>query len=461
MSEPAQPRKSTTDWQALDAAHQLHPFSDHNLLAQRGARIITRGEGVYLWDSDGHKILDGLAGICNVALGYGREELVQAAAHQMRELAFYNHHFGMVTTPSIELAGKLAELTPAGLNHVFFASSGSEALDTVVRLARHYWNLKGQPERTVLIGRELAYHGSTLASISLGGMSHMQDLPGLPLPDFEHVASPYWFADGGDMTPDEFGLAAARSLEEKILEVGADRVAAFVAEPVQGAGGGRIPPDTYWPEIKRICHEYGILFVVDEVLCGFGRTGNWFGCQTYDLQPDLMTFAKSVTSGYVPLSGVMIGDRVAAALFESGGAFYHGFTNSGHPVACAVALENIRIMEDERVVERVREDTGPYLADKMGALSDHPLVGEVRSVGFFGAIELVSDKVTRQRFDQSLKVGETYNNHCIDLGLTMREVGDTILFAPPLIMTHEQIDEMADIAARALDVTAAEFGVAS
>ena len=460
MAEPAQTTRSTTDWQALDAAHQLHPFSDHNVLAQRGARIITRGEGVYLWDSDGHKILDGLAGICNVAIGYGREELVQAAARQMRELAFYNHHFGMVTTPSIELVEKLAELTPRGLNHVFFASSGSEALDTVARLARHYWNLKGEPDRKVLIGRDLAYHGSTMASISLGGMPHMHGQADLPLPGFEHVASPYWFADGGDLKEDEFGVAAARTLETKILEVGAERVAAFVAEPVQGAGGGRIPPDTYWPEIKRICREYGILLAVDEVLCGFGRTGNWFGCQTYDLQPDMMTFAKSVTSGYVPLSGVMIGERVADALFESGGAFYHGFTNSGHPVACAVALENIRIMEDEKLVERVREDIGPYLAKKMGALADHPLVAEVRSVGLIGAIELVSDKSTRERFDQNLKVGESYNDHCIELGLAMREIGDTILFAPPLVITREQIDEMADIATRALDITAKEFGVA-
>ena len=459
MSEPAHMTRSTTDWQALDAAHQLHPFSDHNVLAQRGARIITRGEGIYLWDSEGNKILDGLAGICNVALGYGREELVEAAARQMRELAFYNHHFGMVTTPSIELAEKLAELTPDGLNHVFFASSGSEALDTVVRLSRHYWNLKGEPDRKVMIGRDLAYHGSTMASISLGGMPHMQDQDDLPLPYFEHVASPYWFADGGDLSPEEYGGVAARSLEDKINEVGADRVAAFVAEPVQGAGGGRIPPSTYWPEIKRICRDAGILFVVDEVLCGFGRTGNWFGCQTYDLQPDMMTFAKSITSGYVPLLGVMLGERVSSALFEAGGAFYHGFTNSGHPVACAVALENIRIMEEEKLVERVRDDTGPYLAKKMGALTDHPLVGEVRSVGFFGAIELVSNKQTRERFDQTLKVGEAYNDHCIELGMTMREIGDTILFAPPLITTHEQIDEMADIAARALDITAAELNL--
>ncbi len=460
MSEPAHASRSTTDWQALDAAHQLHPFSDHNVLAQRGARIIVRGEGIYLWDSEGNKFLDGLAGIGNVALGYGREELIEAAASQMRELAFYNHHFGMVTTPSIELAEKLAELTPNGLNHVFFASSGSEALDTVVRLARHYWQLKGEPERKILIGRDLAYHGSTMASISLGGMPHMQDQEDLPLPFFEHVASPYWYGNGGDMTLEEYGLVAARSLEDKIKEVGAHRVAAFVAEPVQGAGGLRIPPATYWPEIRRICRDYGILFVADEVLCGFGRTGNWFGCQTYDLEPDMLTFAKAVTSGYVPLSGVMIGERVSSALFEAGRAFYHGFTNSGHPVACAVALENIRIIEDEKIIEQVREDTGPYLAEKMGALAAHPLVGEVRSVGLLGAIELVSNKDTRERFDQNLKVGETYNEHCIKLGLAMREIGDTILFAPPLITTREQIDEMADIAARALNITAAEFNLA-
>jgi len=343
---------------------------------------------------------------------------------------------------------------------VFFASSGSEALDTVVRLARHYWQLKGEPERKILIGRDLAYHGSTMASISLGGMPHMQDQEDLPLPFFEHVASPYWYGNGGDMTLEEYGLVAARSLEDKIKEVGAHRVAAFVAEPVQGAGGLRIPPATYWPEIRRICRDYGILFVADEVLCGFGRTGNWFGCQTYDLEPDMLTFAKAVTSGYVPLSGVMIGERVSSALFEAGGAFYHGFTNSGHPVACAVALENIRIIEDEKIIEQVREDTGPYLAEKMGALAAHPLVGEVRSVGLLGAIELVSNKDTRERFDQNLKVGETYNEHCIKLGLAMREIGDTILFAPPLITTREQIDEMADIAARALNITAAEFNLA-
>ena len=274
MAEPAQATRSTTDWQSLDAAYQLHPFSDHNALAQRGARIITRGEGVYLWDSDGHKFLDGLAGLCNVALGYGREGLVEAAARQMRELTFYNHHFGMVTTPSIELAEKLSELSPAGLNHTFLASSGSEALETVIRLVRHYWNLENEPDRKIIIGREFAYHGSTMASISLGGMPHMHGQADLPLPLFEHIPSPYWFGDGGDMTPDEFGLVTARALEDKIKELGAERVAAFVAEPVQGAGGGRIPPDTYFPEIQRICREYGILFVVDEVGCGFSRTGN-------------------------------------------------------------------------------------------------------------------------------------------------------------------------------------------
>ncbi len=440
---------TTAHWQDLSRRHLLAPFTDYRQLNEKGARIITRAEGVHLWDSEGQRILDGMAGLWCVNVGYGREELVEAASRQMRELPYYNLFFQTAHPPALELAKAIAELAPEGMNHVFFTGSGSEANDTVLRLVRHYWATKGQPEKRVVIGRWNGYHGSTLAGASLGGMAAMHEQGGL-LPDIVHIPQPYWFSEGGEMSPEEFGIWAADQLERKILEVGEERVAAFIAEPIQGAGGVIVPPESYWPRVRQILDKYDILFIADEVICGFGRTGEWFGSQYYGNAPDLMPIAKGLTSGYVPMGGVVVRDEVVRVLDE-GGEFYHGFTYSGHPVAAAVALENIRILRDEGIVDGVRSTTAPYLQKRWAELADHPLVGETRGVGMVAALELVRDKKTRSRYEGG--AGMLCREHCFRNGLVMRAVGDTMIIAPPLVITPESIDELVTLARLSLDQT--------
>lgn len=452
-TEPERPL-STADWQALDRAHHLHPFTDHKSLYARGSRIISRAEGVYLWDSEGNRILDAMSGLWCVNVGYGRRELAEVAYRQMLELPYYNNFFQCTHPPAVTLSQRLAAVTPPGIGHFFFTGSGSECNDTVIRLVRYYWALQGMPEKTTIISRVNAYHGSTVGGASLGGMKAMHRQGGLPIPGIVHIAQPYWYGSTGNPDPAEFGLRTARALAERIEEIGVDRVAAFIAEPIQGAGGVIIPPQSYWPEIQRICDHYGILLVADEVICGFGRTGHWFGSDYYGIRPDLMSMAKGMSSGYLPIGAVAVSDRVAEALVEHGGEFFHGYTYSGHPVAAAVAAENIRILREERLIERVREDTGPYLQQRWHALADHPLVGEARGVGFLGALELVRDKRTRERFAQVGATGTLCRDICVENGLVMRAVGDTMIIAPPLIITREQIDELVEKAWRCLDLTA-------
>ena len=454
MSKPVT-NPQTLQWQAMSREHHLAPFSDYQQLAEAGPRIITRGNGVYLWDSEGHKILDGMAGLWCVALGYGREELVQAASKQMRELAFYNTFFQTAHPPALELAKAISEVAPKGMNHVFFTGSGSEGNDTMLRLVRHYWACKGQPNKKVIISRINGYHGSTVAGASLGGMKFMHEQGDLPIPGIEHIPQPYWFGEGGDMSPEAFGVWAADQLEKKILELGVDNVAAFIAEPIQGAGGVIVPPDSYWPRIKEILAKYDILFVADEVICGFGRTGEWFGSDYYDLAPDLMTIAKGLTSGYVPMGGLIVSDKVFDVI-NAGGDFNHGFTYSGHPVAAAVGLENLRILREEKIIQQVKEETAPYLQKRLRELADHPLVGEVRGVGMLGAIELVQNKATRERFSGDVGVGMVCRGHCFANGLIMRAVGDTMIIAPPLVISKTEIDELVDKARQCLDLTAAQ-----
>jgi putrescine aminotransferase len=445
----------TQTLQDLDRRHHMHPFTDQGDLNQRGTRIITKADGVYLWDSEGHKMLDGMAGLWCVAIGYGRRELADAAHHQMMELPYYNSFFQCTTPPAIRLAKKLAELAPAHLNNVFFTGSGSESNDTVLRLVRHYWTVKGQPDKSVIISRKNAYHGSTVAGASLGGMSYMHKQGGLPIPGIEHIDQPYWFDEGGDLTADEFGLERARQLEHKILEMGVDKIAAFIGEPIQGAGGVIIPPATYWPEIQRICEKYGILLIADEVICGFGRTGNWFGSETFGMRPDFMSIAKGLSSGYLPIGGVLVSDRVADVLKQQGGDINHGYTYSGHPATAAVALKNIEIIEREKLVERVADDTGPYLQARWRELADHALVGEVRGIGLIAALELVKDKATRQRWVAGGKVGGLCRDFCTANGLVMRATGDTMLVSPPLVISKSEIDELIEKARKSLDDTLA------
>jgi len=446
-------KRSVEDWQELDKEHHLHPFTDHKDLHKKRSRIITRADGVYIYDADGSKILDGMSGLWCVNAGYGREEIVEAAAAQMRELPYYNNFFQCAHPPSIELAAMLKGVSQPQFNRVFFTGSGSESNDTIVRMVRTYWDLMGQPERHTIISRDNAYHGSTVAAASLGGMKPMHKQSGLPIPGIVHVDQPYWFGSDRSMSPDELGLAAARSLETKIKELGPEKVAAFIGEPIQGAGGVIIPPDSYWPEVQRICDEYGILLISDEVITGFGRLGEWFGADYFGTRPDFMPFAKGVTSGYLPLGGVFVSDRVAELLVDKAGEFAHGYTYSGHPAACAVAITNLQILQRENLVERIRDDIGPYLQAKWAALAEHPIVGEARMVGLMGAFELVKDEETLERFDEKLGAGAVYRDHVTATGLCLRASGDTIICAPPFTLSHAEADELIDKARVALDLT--------
>ncbi|WP_374605191.1 aspartate aminotransferase family protein [Arenimonas sp.] len=455
------PGIDTATLQRLDAAHHLHPFNDNAALAKRGTRILTRGEGCYVWDAEGNQLLDAFAGLWCVNIGYGRKELGEVASRQMTQLAYYNSFFQCTTEPTVRLSAKLAELTPHDLNHAFFTNSGSEANDTILRLVRHFWAVQDQPGKNIFIGRHDGYHGSTVAGASLGGMKGMHKQGGLPIPDIAHIDPPYWFGDGGDMDEDEYGLHCAKRLEDKILELGPDRVAAFIGEPVMGAIGVYIPPRNYWREIERICRKYDVLLVADEVICGFGRTGEWFAAQTYDFRPDVMTLAKGITSGYIPLGAVMFNDRVADVLSTRGGELAHGYTYSGHPVCAAVALENIRILQEEKIVDTCRSDTGPYLEQKWRALGEHPLVGEARFVGMVGALELVPSKPSRSYFPDRGRVGQLCRDFALKNGLILRATNDAMLLSPPLVISRDQVDELAEKTWKALDMTARELGMAT
>jgi len=454
------PQRTTAEWQEIDRRHYIHPYTDSKALGEQGTRVITRAEGVHLWDSDGKRYIDGMSGLWCCNLGYGRKDLVEAACEQMRELPYYNSFFKTAHPPAIELARLLAEVTPPQFNHVFYTGSGSEANDTVIRLVRRYWDVVGQPSRRIIISREHAYHGSTIAAASLGGQWPVHEQGHLPIPNIVHIGAPYWYGCGGELTPEEFGIKAAGELEEKIRTLGPENVAAFIGEPVQGAGGMIIPPATYWPEINRICERYGILLIADEVICGFGRTGKWFGSERFGIKADLMPFAKGVTSGYLPLGGVMVADRVAAPLIEQGGEFYHGFTYSGHPAACALAVANINAMRAEGVVERVENELGPHLQRRWQEFTEHPLVGEVRGVGLLAGIELSRNKARREFFEPIGDVGTLCRDFCFQNGLVMRAVRDTMIIAPPLVSSTADIDEMWALAKKSLDMTAKQLGMA-
>lgn len=445
---------SLSQLQAIDAAHHLHPFTDHKDLRAVGSRIITRAEGPFIYDSEGNEILDGMAGLWCVNVGYGRTELAEAAFEQMKELPYYNSFFRCSTPAPVLLAEKLARIAPANMNQVFFGSSGSEANDTALRLVRHYWTLEGKPSKNRIVSRQWAYHGSTIAGTSLGGMAGMHGQLHGAVPNIVHVMPPYAFEHQrpGESEHD-FGVRAARAVEEAILEAGPENVAAFIGEPIQGAGGVKIPPESYWPEIQRICRRHDVLLMLDEVITGYGRTGEWFAAQSMGIEADTITTAKALTSGYLPLSALFVGDRIAATLVEKGGEFFHGYTYSGHPVACAVALKNLEIIEREGLIERVRDETGPYFRKRlMEGLSGHGMVGEVRTFGLLGAIEIVKDRETRERFLNPGHAGVTVRDHAVAGGMMMRATGDTMILSPPLTWTKETIDLAVERIGRALDL---------
>lgn len=436
---------------AIDAAHHIHPFNNAGALKDKGVKVITGGNGVCVTDETGKRYLDGFAGLWCVNVGYGRDSIAKAAADQMKELSYYNLFFGTTNVPAALLSQKVTGHAGPAMNHVFFTNSGSEATDTWFRIARTYWAALGKPGKKHVIARKNGYHGSTVAGASLGGMKYMHEQGALPIEGIHHINQPFWYGEGGDTTPEEFGLARARELEAKIEELGEDNVAAFVGEPIQGAGGVIIPPDTYWPEIQRICRERDILLISDEVICGFGRLGTWFGYQHFGFEPDMAPIAKGLSSGYLPIGGVLISNRIAEVMMTEFGDFNHGYTYSGHPVAAAAALENLRIIEDEKLVERVHDDIGPYFGSAWKNLEDHPLVGEAVSVGLIGGLQIAEDKATRRRFEKPDLVGAKVRDHALEDGLILRATGDRMLASPPLVISHAEVDQMIDITRAALD----------
>lgn len=443
----------TEEIQARDAAHHLHPFTDTKQLIAQKTRVITRADGVYVYDSEGTKLLDGMAGLWCVNVGYGRQRIGEAVQRQMSQLPYYNTFFNCTHPPATELAEKIASLTPGDVKHIFFTNSGSESNETIIRLVRHYWATQGKPTKTNIISRKLGYHGSSMGSASLGGMTGMHRQGGLPIPGIAHIDPPYWFGHEGDMTPGELCKERVRQLERMIDWLGEDNVAAFIGEPIQGAAGVLIPPDNYWQEIRRVCTERNVLLIADEVICGFGRTGHWFGAQHFGFEPDIIAMAKGLSSGYLPIGAVGISARIAANYIEKSGEFYHGYTYSGHPACCVAALENIRIMEEEKLVERAKGEVGAYLRKQWTGLAVHDIVGEARMVGMIGAIELVPSKKSRKRFPEEGKIGTWCRNASLKNGLIMRACWDRMVISPPLTITKDQIDELIAKVKTTLDET--------
>lgn len=454
------PNRSTQEWQSLDAAHHLHPFSDMGSLNKAGSRVITRAEGVYLWDSDGNKIIDGMAGLWCVNVGYGRQELAEAAFRQMQELPYYNTFFKTTHPPVIELSHQLARIAPEGFNHFFYCNSGSEGNDTVLRIVFRYWQALGQPQKRYVIARKNAYHGSTVAGATLGGMDYMHEQMPSKVEHVVHINQPYWYGESQGETPEAFGKARAAELEAKILELGADNVAAFIGEPFQGAGGVIFPPESYWPEVERICRKYNILLCADEVIGGFGRTGEWFAHQYFGFTPDTMTLAKGLTSGYIPMGAVAISDKLAQVLIDHGD-FNHGLTYSGHPVAAAVAMANLKLLNEGGIVAQVKSDTGPYFQNSLRqALAGSPIVGDIAGTGLVAGIQLCEDKASRKRFANGGDVGLLCRDFCFKNNLIMRATGDRMLLSPPLVMNRSEIDELVEKAARCIGLTAEKLGMA-
>lgn len=459
MSDFSNPARSTEDYQAADAAHHIHAFVDQKLLNAEGPRVMVRGERLALWDNDGKRYLDGMSGLWCTQLGYGRKDLAAAASAQLERLPYYNMFFHTTHPAVIELSELLFSLLPAHYSHAIYTNSGSEANEVLIRTVRRYWQVMGKPEKKVMIGRWNGYHGSTLAATALGGMKFMHEMGG-SIADVAHIDEPYWYAHDGDLSPEAFGLRAARQLEQKILELGADKVAAFVAEPFQGAGGMIIPPASYWPEVQRICRQYDVLLCADEVIGGFGRTGEWFAHQALGFEPDTLSIAKGLTSGYIPMGGLVLSRRMAEALVEQGGVFAHGLTYSGHPVAAAVAIANLKALRDEHVVAQVRDETGPYWqACLREVFGNHPLVGDIQSLGLVAALQFAEDKASRKRFANESEIAWRCRTIGFEEGVIIRSTLGRMIMAPALIATRAELDELVDKTRIAVDRTAREVGV--
>ncbi len=428
--------------------HQLHPLQHPKTHTE--PLVIERGEGVYLYTADGRKILDGMAGLWNVNVGYGREELAQAAYEQMKRLAFTSNFAGMTNIPATQLAHKLSGYAYSKLKTTFFTSGGSEANDSAFKITRYYWKRVGKPDKVKIIARKSSYHGITLATTFATGIERYHKMFGPAVPGFVHVPAPYPYRFEGDVKSGEtIGLAAARAIEEAILREGADTIAAVIAEPVQGVGGVIVPPDDYFPRVREICDQYGVLLIADEVITGFGRTGELFGLNRYGVQPDILSFAKAITSGYQPLGGNQITDEIYDTIQTAPDtdSWMHGYTYSGHATACAVALRNLELIEGENLVEQGKQ-RGARLMKGLQSLKEFAIVGDVRGLGLICAVELVSDKATKAA-DPALAAKVT--RMCQDRGLRTRNVGSTLAFAPPLTITEEEVDEIIRILGSVLD----------
>lgn len=451
--------RETGDYQALDARHHIHAFLDQKALNAEGARVMVKADRLHIWDNDGKRYLDGMSGLWCTNLGYGREDLVAAATRQMAQLPYYNMFFHTTHPAVVELSELLFSLLPGHYSHAIYTNSGSEANEVLIRTVRRYWQVAGQPKKRIMIGRWNGYHGSTLATAAMGGMKFMHEMGGM-LPEIAHIDEPYWYAHPGDMTPEAFGRRCARQLEEKILELGAENVAGFIAEPFQGAGGMIFPPESYWPEIQRICRQYNVLLCADEVIGGFGRTGEWFACQHFGFEPDTLSIAKGLTSGYVPMGGLILSKKIAGTLVEEGGVFAHGLTYSGHPVAAAVALANIKALRDEGIVSRVQQDIGPYLQQGLRELfADHPLVGEIQGAGMVAALQFAEDKASRRRFANESDITWRCRSYGFEEGVIIRSTAGRMIMAPALVATRGEIDELLEKTKRAVDRTARDLGL--
>jgi 4-aminobutyrate--pyruvate transaminase len=446
---------------ARDVRSVIHPFTDLAHHVEEGPLLLSRGEGVYVIDEHGYRYLEGMAGLWCANLGFSEARLVDAAREQMDRLPTYHMFGGKSHRPAIELAERLIAIAPVPMSKVLFTSSGSEANDTAIKLVRYYHHAVGKPDKRKIIARERAYHGATLAGASLAGLPHVHRDFGLPLEGFLHAGCPHYYrhAQPGE-TEETFAARLAAELERLILHEGPDTVAAFIAEPLMGAGGVIMPPPTYFKQVQAVLQKYDVLLIADEVITGFGRTGEMFGCQTFGIEPDLITIAKGLSAGYMPIGGVLISEPIYQVMLEQSrkiGTFGHGFTYSGHPVCAAVALRALEVYEEDELLHHVRA-VAPHFAARIMELTSHSMVGHGRASGLVGAIELMADPAQKVPFDPAFKVGARVVEHALDYGVILRPLGDVISFCPPLIIRDAEIDFLFDAVTRALDRVAAEIG---
>jgi adenosylmethionine-8-amino-7-oxononanoate aminotransferase len=441
-----------------DLQHLIHPLTDHSVLPQTGPLVIAQGDGCELVTEDGRRLIDGMAGLWTVNVGHGRQELIEAAAKQLRSLPYLSTFGGVSSPPAIELAEKIAELAPAGMSGVFFTSGGSEANETAIKFARRHWMRNGRPEKSIVLAHERGYHGLAGVTTTATRLRPYHGDFGIEAPDIFEVAAPYTYrcVAGTPCEPQSCPVCSGEHLEQRIAELGAERIAAVIVEPVFGAGGVIVPPPGYLRRLREICDRHQLLLIVDEVITGFGRTGTWFACEHEGVVPDLLTFAKGVTSGYIPLGGVIVSDAIWDELRDSSGSpgvLMHGFTHSGHPVACAVALANIATIEREDLLGRVRE-TSEAMEGLLDPLREHPEVGEVRQAGLMVGVELVTEKETRERWPAQAARGRRAAAEARERGLLTRSLLDDILcLAPPFTISEEMMGRAVEILAQGIAVT--------